>query len=284
MANATSLNNRNQNETNNNNNNNDNKKRRTFKSVGWYFTIGNYFASTIKQKRIFRSAFEDILSAHEGLAENLFADELSLTTSNNDSAQQRPPISDEMRSIVLDLNQFHLFDESAGTIKEEPPDEKEHLNRRPKSNTIKKRPRWNSIVGAKVMRPQRFLNSFSIELASKREQLEKENEAKHEAVKKRLPKISKTTEDLIVRRTNLDDKLRIMKLCHANGLQYNEKFVRTARHSYSTSATTSTSARTTSHYCRALTSSSSRSLKRSQSWQPGTVPNETLTIANVKMK
>ena len=81
MANATSLNNRNQNETNNNNNN-DNKKRRTFKSVGWYFTIGNYFASTIKQKRIFRSAFEDILSAHEGLAENLFADELSLTTSD----------------------------------------------------------------------------------------------------------------------------------------------------------------------------------------------------------
>lgn len=254
---------KNQNENENNNSN----KKKSFKSVGWYFTIGNYFASTIKQKRIFHSAFEDILSAHEGLAENLFADEPSLTASDKDSAHQRPPISDEMRSIVHDLNQFHLFEESISrTIKEKPPDgsEKESLNRRPKSNTIKKRPRWNSIVGAKVMRPQRFLNSFSVELASKREQLEKENEAKHEAVKKRLPKISKTTEDLIVRRTNLDDKLRIMKLCHANGLQYNEKFVRTARQSYSSTATTTR----TSHYCR---TSTSRELKRSQSWQPGSL-------------
>ena len=97
---------KNQNENENNNSN----KKKSFKSVGWYFTIGNYFASTIKQKRIFHSAFEDILSAHEGLAENLFADEPSLTASDKDSAHQRPPISDEMRSIVHDLNQFHLFE------------------------------------------------------------------------------------------------------------------------------------------------------------------------------
>ena len=236
-------------------------KKKSFKSVGWYFTIGNYFASTIKQKKIFQSAFEEILSSHEGLAESLFG-EPTVTDTQKDlnSVPLRPPISEEMRKIVLDLNQYHLFDDSTTeTIKEKPPGLcNEPLNRRPRSHTVNIRPKWNSIISAKVMKPQRFLNSFSTELASKREQLQRENEAKHQAVKQRLPKISKTTEDLIVRRTNLDDKLRIMKLCHVNGLQYNEQFVRTARRSYSDTPSSKT------RQCKLNT----RHLKRSQSWQP----------------
>ena len=262
-------------------------KKISFKSVGWYFTIGNYFASSIKQKRIFQSAFEEILSAHEGIAESLFAGE-SLVVDNQKALNAnlpRPPVSDEMRKIILDLNQCHLFDNSSDdTIKEEPskPDKQHSERNRPRSYS--KRPRWNSIVGAKVLGPQRFLNSFSIELASRREQLAKEQEAKQRAVKERLtkelelPKISKTTEDLIVRRSNLDDKLRIMKICHQNGLQYKEPFVRTTRRSYPNTPLSS-SRPTRQGELESQTLPKRRLMKRSKSWHPASSSsNNELTV------
>ena len=206
------------------------KKKASFKTIGLYVTIGNHFIKSIKRGQIANDStttFDDLFTPRDGF---VVEDEKELFKA---CVTPRPPMSDTMRKIILDLNQCHLIDGNSNTIQEE----REEIEQPPlNENQPLKRPKWNNFVDQQIISRQRFLNTFTTDLAFRKEHLAKEKQAEREAVQKKLahelklPKVSKTTEDLILRRTNLDSKLQIMKICHQNRLQYKEEFVeRTSR-------------------------------------------------------
>jgi len=214
------------------------RKKSKFKAIGLYVKIGRRLTKTVELKRYERelsenSLFEQVLTSHENRSDAMLKKIEEDAIPKNANV---PRMSGEMRKILLELDKSHLVDER-DSIAEEPNIDLSTSEERESELSVTeqlKRPKWNNFVIKKIIPKQRFLATFSTEIASRKEQTDMEKQAERQAIKMRLatelklPKVSKTTEDLMIRKKSLDNKLRIMRVCHENGVQYNHSFTNTS--------------------------------------------------------
>ncbi|XP_066918393.1 uncharacterized protein [Clytia hemisphaerica] len=154
------------------------KKKASFKTIGLYVTIGNHFIKSIKRGHISNdttTTFDDLFTPRDSF---VVEDEKELFKA---CVTPRPPMSNTMRKIILDLNQCHLMDKNSNTIQEEREEsEQPPLN----ENQPLKRAKWNNFVDQQIISRQRFLNTFTTDLAFRKEHLKKKNKLSEKQYKR----------------------------------------------------------------------------------------------------
>lgn len=223
------------------------KPKPTFKSVGLYVKIGRRLSKPRNGEKIARHekderhviSFEGILNKHEEISKKMLTGEKEKL-----KIQPIPKMSNEMRRILFDLNKIHLID-SECTINEEG---QEHLDSDDGEDedieVIELKDKNNKCVGSKpwhfirhnILPQQRVLNTLKTQTVLKDKKLwaktrtaEEKGVGQNDVLKliqqKKLPRVTKKTEELLLRNSCFNKKLQTMKLCHATGQAFNQSFV-----------------------------------------------------------
>lgn len=214
----------------------------SFRAVGLYVTLGRRLNKSCKSgawrtnEEKSPETFDHILAKHEANSAQMLAAE-----KEKSKVHPIPKMSSEMRTTLCDLNKVHLID-SEDIINEHIEDDDDDIEimemkedkdtkHNIAENKLTNRPRWNNFVRHTILPQQRILNSFkSTTVEKEQERLEADRRAR-EALKAKLihefklPKVTETTEELLLRNSCFNQKLQNMKLCHTTGRIFKDSFV-----------------------------------------------------------
>lgn len=210
-----------------------NKTKTSFKAVGIYVTFSKGLSKSLCKREEERDSvalnYENILAQHEQKsAEMLAADKEKCTVT------PIPKMSNEMRRIICDLDKVHLID-TDDTINEQMTEDDDdgdieimeikesHKNTSPVRKAFSNRPKWNNFIRKTILPQQNVVASFKLGLSDKKKKHFESEELENSM---KLPKLTKTTEKLMLRNSCLNEKLQTMKRCHATGRVFEDSFVR----------------------------------------------------------